>query len=77
MRTLWVLNAVGTKKDQIRQEMMGSRDRDWESWSKMLVLTCEVMSLWQVVPRKEGHFDVVHVDESVAEKEKRDVHTTG
>jgi hypothetical protein len=43
----------------------------------MLVLTREVMFLWQVVPRKERYFEVVHVDESVAEKEKREGHTTG
>jgi hypothetical protein len=43
----------------------------------MLVLTCEVMFLRQVVPREERYFDVVHVDESGAKKEKRDGHTTG
>jgi hypothetical protein len=42
-----------------------------------MLLTCEVIFLRQVVPRKERHFDVVHVDESAAEKEKRDGHTTG
>ena len=42
-----------------------------------MLLTCEVMFLRQVVPRKERYFDVVHVDESVGEKEKRDGHTTG
>ena len=52
--------------------------RSVESWSKMLVvLTCEVMFLRQVVPRKERHFEVVHVNEPVAEKEKGDGHTTG
>ena len=40
-------------------------------------LTCEVMFLRHVVPRKERYFDVVHVDEPRAEKEKRDGHTTG
>jgi hypothetical protein len=35
------------------------------------------MFLRQVVPRKERYFDVVHVDESVAEKEKRYGQTTG
>jgi hypothetical protein len=44
------------------------------SWSKLL--TCEVMFLRQVVPREERDFEVVHVKESVAEKEKRNGHTT-
>lgn len=43
----------------------------------MLGLTCKVMFLRQVVPRKERYFDVVHVDESGVEKKKRDGHTTG
>ena len=39
-------------------------------------LTCEVIFLWHVIPRKERYFEVVHVDESVAEMEKRNSHTT-
>jgi hypothetical protein len=68
---LWV-----RKKNEIREEMMGRSG----SRSKTLLLTCEVMFLRQVVPREERHFNVVHVEESVAEKEKikkRDGHTTG
>ena len=47
--------------------------RSVESWSKMLVivvLTREVMFLRQIVPRKERYFDVVHVNEPVAERRK-------
>jgi|SRR6267154_3696620 len=62
---------MDTKKNEIRNEMMGLG-----SWSRML-LTCEVVFLRQVIPRKERYFDVVHVDESIAKKEKRDSHTTG
>jgi hypothetical protein len=43
----------------------------------LVVLTCEVVFLRQVVPRKERYFEVVHVNEPVAEKERRDGHTTG
>jgi len=35
-----------------------------------MLLTCEVVFLRQVVPRKERYFDVVHVNESGVEKEK-------
>ena len=70
MRTLWVLNAVDTRKNEIREEMRGSRDWDWVVGVRCY-FTCEVMFLRHVIPRKERYFDVVHVDESVAEKKKR------
>jgi hypothetical protein len=39
-------------------------------------LTCEVIFLRRVVPNKERCFEVVHVDESVAKKERQKGHTT-
>ena len=68
---------MGTKKKKkdIRYEMMGSRD--WTGRLSKMLLTCEIIFLRHVVPRKERYFDVVHINESVVEKENRDGHTTG
>lgn len=39
-------------------------------------LTREVIFLRRVIPNEEGRFDVVHVYESVAKKERQKGHTT-